>query len=78
MWADIKATDFYHNLHLKTDGVPLPLRDWLRVLLLVSSSLSMNELTRVFDEEDTVIAMSSVCCHGRFCRMSSWHWQALL
>lgn len=61
MWLSVKDTQFYKNLckHKKL-GAPVQLRDWLRLLLQVDNSVSITELIRICDEEDSIIAMSSV------------------
>jgi hypothetical protein len=64
MWSTVKATKFYKNLYNhKHHETPLPLRDWIRLLLQVDTSLSVNELLRICDEEDSILAMSSVRVH---------------
>ena len=61
IWSILKATKFYDSLVMnKKYGTPVPFRDWLRLLLHVDTSLSVSDLVRVFDEEDSIVAMSSV------------------
>lgn len=61
IWSSLKATKFYDSLVMnKKYGTPVPFRDWLRLLLHVDTSLSVSDLVRVFDEEDSIVAMSSV------------------
>jgi hypothetical protein len=64
MWMNAKATQFYKNLcSNKQHSTPLPLRDWLRLLLQVDTSLSISEMMRIFDEQDSVTAMSAARSH---------------
>ena len=73
IWRSFKATKYYDNLCMhKKHGAPLPFRDWLRLLLHVDTSLSINELVRIFEEEDSIVAMSSV---RSFCRCMCWNLQ---
>lgn len=52
MWRHLKASAFYENMHYcVATGMPLPLSDWLRMLLQVPGSMRIRELARIFDEE---------------------------
>lgn len=62
MWHALKSVPFStHVRQCVRKGVSLSLTDWLRYVTLIPFSLSMSQLIRVFDEEDTVTALTSVC-----------------
>lgn len=61
MWHALKSGPFCFNIvQCARRGVPLCVADWLRMVLLIPFSLSMNQLIRVFEEEDTMTALTSV------------------
>lgn len=61
MWRALKSGDFCGNIiRCARQGVPLSLADWLRMVLLIPFSLTTNQLIRVFEEEDTMTALTSV------------------
>lgn len=61
MWAHVKSTPFHQSLlDSKLHGTPLPFRHWLRLLLQFDTSLTVSEVLRIFDEEDSMLAMSLV------------------
>jgi hypothetical protein len=61
MWKQLKSTAFYESMHMSVStNRPLPLADWLRMLVQVPGSIAIGELARIFDEEDTVTALSTV------------------
>lgn len=61
LWKDLKSTDYYESLQACASGEqPLPFKYWLRFMLHVPSTLEVDELVRVFDEEDTVTVMATV------------------
>lgn len=62
MWTQLKATAFYASMHVSVStGGPLPFESWLRMLIQVPGNIAVGELARIFDEEDTVTALSTVC-----------------
>lgn len=62
MWHALKSVPFStHVRQCVRKGVSLSLTDWLRFVTLIPFSLSMRQLIRVFEEEDTVTALTSVC-----------------
>lgn len=61
LFMRVKASKFYKNLCECTKlGRPVSFQDWLRLLLQVDYSLSINEIFRICDEEDGILSMSSV------------------
>jgi hypothetical protein len=61
LWQNLKATRHYRQLSACAAGYrPLPFEDWIRIMLHIPSSLSISELVRIFDEEDTLTLLSTV------------------
>lgn len=61
LWRTLKATRYYRNLSLCVAGDrALPFRDWLKVMLHIPSTLSVTELVRIYDEEDTMTILATV------------------
>ena len=61
LWRTLKATRYYHNLSQCVAGDrALPFQDWLKVMLHIPSSLSISELVRIYDEEDTMTILATV------------------
>ena len=66
-WCDIKATSFYaHLLDCSARSAKLPWRHWLRLILHVPSTFSIDDLARILEQEDTVMVLSTV----RACRLA--------
>jgi hypothetical protein len=61
LWHTLKGPDYYDSLVACAAGeVALPFKHWLRIMLHIPSTLSIHELMRIFDEEDTVTVLSTV------------------
>lgn len=61
LWKSLKATQYYAALTACTSGsAALPFKHWVRFMLHVPSTLTIDELVRIFDEEDTVTVMATV------------------
>lgn len=61
MWKCFKAYGFYRNLWAcMTYFSPLPLRDWLKMLLLIPRTMQLVDLQKMCDEEDTSTLAVSV------------------
>jgi hypothetical protein len=64
LWEGLKHTRYYHELKLAASGkAALGAVSWLRVMTQVPSTLSLAELVRIFDEEDTMSVLSTVRMH---------------
>lgn len=61
VWIHAKKTQFFESLTAnRKEGTPLPLNDWIRLTLQFDTSLSLSEVFRIVEEEDSMLAMSSV------------------
>jgi hypothetical protein len=61
LWQNLKATRHYRHLSACATGYgPLPFEDWIRVMLHIPSALTISELVRIFDEEDTMTLLATV------------------
>ena len=61
LWKELKGTSYYASLGACANGiVPMPFRHWVRFMLHVPSTYTIEDLIRIFDEEDTVTIMAMV------------------
>lgn len=61
MWHSLKSGPFCAKLRSCVHrSKPLEMADWFRILLLIPFTLSMDQLVRIFVEEDTLSALTSV------------------
>eukprot|EP00892_Ulva_mutabilis_P001042 jgi/Ulvmu1/10939/UM007_0118.1 len=61
MWLALKSGPFCRSVRMcSRKGRPLNLADWLRLLLVIPFTISVHQLVRVFDEEDTITALTSI------------------
>jgi hypothetical protein len=61
VWRYLKATAYYKSLHACwTYSRPLDANCWLRMAMQTPTALDMVELARIFDEEDTMTALTTV------------------
>lgn len=61
LWETLKSTRYYHDLRQCMDvGRSLPFISWLRFMLQVPSTITVQDLFSIFEEEDTMTILTTV------------------
>jgi hypothetical protein len=69
-WSHLKATPYCKAImQFATTGTPLSLKHWLRFMMQSPSALTLAELARLFDEEDTMSVAASIITPPKHQRM---------
>eukprot|EP00892_Ulva_mutabilis_P011685 jgi/Ulvmu1/888/UM100_0043.1 len=78
LWRIVKGSSFYRNVKSCTvHFMPMPLHDWIKMLLLVPRAVQLVDFQRACDEEDTTTLINTVVkpaysCHWGIVHLVFW------